>query len=157
MNQMSRDVTAGAVGGLAGGIVLTGAMMAAERMTGERPLPVKVERWVAYHAGADRETLKRDPEMGEEAIAYGGHLAASMALGAAFGAMQGRVDVSPTVSGLLLGLGVHAINLGLVGPALTITRKPWNKTPGTHARQLAMHAVFGVVAALVARKIARRF
>jgi hypothetical protein len=156
MNQMSRDVTAGAVGGLAGGIVLTGAMMAADRFGVEKPLPVKVERWFAYHAGADRETLKREPGLQEEAVAYGGHLAASLALGAAFGAMQGRVDVSPTVSGLLFGMGVHALNLGILGPALTITKKPWNQTPATHARRLAMHAVFGVVAALVAREVSRR-
>ncbi len=156
MNQMSRDVTAGAVGGLAGGIVLTGAMLAADRFGIEKPLPLKVERWAAYHAGADRASLKRDPDASEEALAYGGHLAASLALGAAFGAMQGRVDVSPTVSGLLFGLGVHAINLGILGPALTITKKPWNQTAGTHARRLAMHAVFGVVAALVAQQVARR-
>jgi H+/Cl- antiporter ClcA len=156
MEGLSRDVTAGAVGGLAGGIVLTGAMIAADRFGIEKPLPLKVERWAAYHAGADRASLKRDPDASEEALAYGGHLAASLALGAAFGAMQGRVDVSPTVSGLLFGLGVHAINLGLIGPALTITKKPWNKSPSLHAGQLAMHAVFGVVAALVARNIARR-
>ncbi len=156
MNQMTRDVTAGAVGGLAGGVVLTGAMMAADRFGIEKPLPVKVERWFAYHAGAPREALKHDPDMNEQALAYGGHLAASLALGAAFGALQGRVDVSPTVSGLLFGVGVHALNLGLLGPALTITKKPWNQTPATHARRLAMHAVFGVVAALVAREVARR-
>jgi len=156
MEGLSRDVTAGAVGGLAGGIVLTGAMIAADRFGIEKPLPLKVERWAAYHAGAPRERLKRDPDMQEEAIAYGGHLAASLALGAAFGALQGRVDLSPTVSGLLFGMGVHAVNLGVLGPALTITKKPWNQTPATHARRLAMHAVFGVVAALVAREVARR-
>jgi hypothetical protein len=156
MNPMSRDVTAGAVGGLAGGIVLTGAMMAADRFGLDDALPLKVERWAAYHAGADRGSLKRGPGAAEEATAYGGHLAASLALGAAFGAMQGRVDVSPTVSGLLFGLGVHALNLGVLGPALTITKKPWNDTPATHARRLAMHAVFGVVAALVAREVSRR-
>jgi len=156
MNMMTRDMTAGAVGGLAGGVVLTGAMIAADRFGIEKPLPLTVERWAAYHAGADRKSLKQDPTVEEEALAYGGHLVASVALGAAFGAMQGRMGVSTVTSGLLFGLGVHAVNLGVLGPALTITKQPWNQTPGMHARRLAMHAVFGVVAALVAREVTRR-
>src|SRR3712207_5545930 len=116
MESVTREATAGAIGGLAGGAVLAGAMLAGERVGyADRPLPVKVEPWIAYHAGADRNRLKGPVTGEEEVMAYGGHLVASSALGAADGVLRGRLALPPVATGLLFGLGLHALNLGLLG------------------------------------------
>jgi len=157
MQDYSRNIAAGAVGGLAGGVVLTGAMLMAER-AGLEPItpPAKVGRWMSYHAGADRRSLKQPVSAREEAIAEGGHLAASATLGAAYGALRATYDLPPVTSGIAFGLGLYALNFGLLGPALTVTRKPWNVEPTRHAQRALLHAVFGVVVGLVAERVARR-
>jgi len=153
MENMTRDVAAGALGGLAGGAVLTGAMLMAERMGIEKITPpAKVGRWAAYHAGADPKSLKGEVTAQEEAMAEGGHLVASAALGAAFGAMRARYELPAVPTGLAFGLGLYALNFGLVGPALTITRKPWNVPPSRHAERALLHAAFGLVLGLVAHQ-----
>ena len=157
MENLTREVTAGAAGGLAGGIVLTGAMLAAERLgLVDKSLPVKVERWTAYHAGVDPEDLKGPVTIGEEAVAHSGHLVASAALGATYGVLRARYDAPAVSSGLVFGLGLFALNLGVIGPALTITRKPWNERPRILGQRAVLHALFGVVTAVVAERIARR-
>ncbi len=155
MQSMTRDIAAGAAGGLAGGIVMSGAMVMAEHF-GLEPMtpPVKVGRWASYHAG-NRERLKEDVTVREEAFAETGHLVASAALGAAFGALRGQVALPPVVSGLAFGLGLYAINYGALGPALTVTKKPWNVSPVQHAERAAIHAVFGMVIGLVANALSK--
>lgn len=157
MDNLMRETAAGAIGGLAGGAVVTGAMLAATRAgLDERTLPVKIERWAAYHAGADRKRLKEPVTAEEEMIAQGGHLVVAAALGASYGVLRARLDLPPVATGLLFGLGLHALALGVIGPALTITKKPWNQSAGEHALRLGMHAAFGVIMAVVAERLARR-
>jgi hypothetical protein len=147
------EVQAGAVGGLAGGMVMTAAMMAGKK-TGmiEEPVPLKIEREVEERLGAAESTGPKQ----EKALALGEHLAISVAYGAGYGALRSALGLPAIPSGPLYGLGVYALNLVGLGPALGLTPGPWNEEPMTAGRRMMMHAVYGTVTALVSEQVRQR-
>lgn len=86
--QDKRDAINGAIGGLAGGLVLTGAMLLAERMTGEPSDGVQMLRRGARELDLPRRRVMAPPTLGEEIAAEGGHLVLSALLGAGFGVLR---------------------------------------------------------------------
>lgn len=144
---MTDEVAAGAIGGLVAGVAMTGFMMLGKKAGFiEEPLPVKVEHWAEGQLGvADR------PGPGQEmAVGMGGHLLYSAAMGAGYGALRSAFDLPTMPTGPLYGLGLYAVNLLGIGPALDITRGPAHERPTTVGRRLMMHAFYGTVTALVA-------
>lgn len=143
---MEHDVVAGAIGGLAGGLVMT-AVMTAGKQTGmiEQPLPLKFEREFEERAGIQ----ERPGPTQAMVLSQAEHLVFSAALGAGYGALQSALDVPAIPAGPLYGLGVYAVVLGGIGPALDVTAGPWNEKPTTAGRRMMMHAVYGTVTALV--------
>lgn len=67
----TKDLAAGAVGGLVGGLVMTAFMTVATRLgIIDTSLPVKVERWAENQAGVENGLTG----IREEVTAQGGHL-----------------------------------------------------------------------------------
>jgi hypothetical protein len=145
---MAREVAAGAVGGLAGGTGMIGLMMLGKRK-GLEPLPIKIERWAEDRLDvADRLGPRQ-----ETAAGMGGHLAYSAALGGVYGALRSAFNLPAVPTGPLYGLGLYAVNVLGIGPALGITKSPAKERPTVVRRQLMMHAFYGVVTALVANRM----
>jgi hypothetical protein len=148
----AKDVAAGAAGGLAGGLVMTAFMTAASRVgLIDTPLPVRVERWAEDRMGIE----ERLEGLEEETLAQGGHLLFAAALGAAYGAASSAFRLPPVPSGPLYGAALYALDLGVLGPASSTTKGPWNEPVTTAGRRLMMHVVFGTVTALVADRVRR--
>ncbi len=149
----AREIGAGAAGGLAGGMVMTTAMMVGKQMgILDTPVPLKVERKLEEHAGVAGQTSPKQ----EKALAMVEHMALSVGFAAAYGALRSRFGLRAIPSGPLYGLGVYALNLGGVGPALGATAGPWSEQPMTVGRRVMMHVVYGAVTALVAEQVRRR-
>ncbi len=53
----------------------------------------------------------------------------------------------------VVALGEHLLFSAALGALLGVTPGPWNQEPLTVGRQLMMHAVYGVVTALVAERV----
>lgn len=146
------DIVAGAIGGLAAGTVLTAFMVVGSRAgLLEDPLPQKVERWSEDRLGVHERSSPRE----EEVVGQTGHLLASAALGALCGALRPRRG-SVVREGPLFGVGLYALALAGLGPALGITRGPQDVPMTVNARRLMMHTVFGTVTAAVTEQLAPR-
>jgi hypothetical protein len=151
-----RDAALGAIGGLAGGLVLTAAMLLAERATGEPSDGVRMLRRGERQLGLPHRRMAARPTLGEEVAAEGGHLLLSALLGAGFGVLRRGLGVPPQQAGLVLGLGFYPLAHWLAGPLLGLMRPPWRQRPARMAQRVASHAVFGAVTAFVADKLERR-
>jgi hypothetical protein len=151
--QLMDEILAGAVGGVAGGAVMTGVMMMGKR-TGmiEEPLPVKVERRAKRAVGVMEQPGPRQ----EMVIGMAGHMLYSAAVGGGYGLLHAARQPPAIPSGPLYGLALYAVNLLGAGPALDITRGPWNEEPVTAGRRAMMHLVYGTVTALVAERVRER-
>ena len=155
LNPVARKLTAGMVGGLAAGALLSLVFLGQQAVAGKPSELVKLKRRAVRRAGwCD----KRDgaPSGGrEKVVSHGGHLALSAAAGAVYGAM--KPDQAPPIpAGLALGAGLYALADGAAGPALGVTPKPWRDTPASIVQHGLLHLLFGAVTALVADRVARR-
>ncbi len=147
---MEHDVVAGALGGLAGGLVMTAVMMAGKQAGMiDQPLPLKFEREFEERVGIQ----ERPGPTQAMVLSQAEHLLFSAGLGAGYGALQSALDAPAIPAGPLYGLGVYAIMLGGIGPALDVTAGPWNEEPMTLGRRMMMHAVYGAVTALVFERV----
>ncbi|HEX6016305.1 MAG TPA: hypothetical protein VFY87_31770 [Geminicoccaceae bacterium] len=150
-----RHLAAGAVGGLAGGLVLSALMLGTEARSGRPSELVRLERRAAGRLGRPHPAEDAPPALGEELSSHGGHLALSAIAGAGYG--LARPDgASPVAAGLAFGLGFYALAYGVVGPALGVTRKPWDDDAGSLAQHALLHVLFGVVIGVVADRVAPR-
>lgn len=125
------EIVAGAIGGLAGGLVMTPVMVVGKQ-TGliEEPLPLKFERDQEERLGVTERTGPH----AEQGIALGEHLLFSTAAGAGYGVLHGALGLRAIPAGPLYGLGVYALMLGGLGPALAVTPGPWSQHPVTVGR-----------------------
>ena len=147
------EMLAGAIGGLAGGMMMT-AVMTMGQKTGmiDRPLPLRVEQWAEEQLGA---AAKTDPQE-EQLLSQGMHLAYSALLGTGYGAVRAALDAPPIPSGPLYGLATYALNLGAILPAMDLTEGPLQEEPTTAGRRAMMHVAFGMVTGLVSKKVRER-
>jgi hypothetical protein len=122
-------------------------MLAGKRVGAVKvPVPLQVERKFEARLGLASRTSAQE----EQRVAMGGHLLLSAALGAAYGLLQAALRQPPFPSGPLYGLGLYAVTLAGIGPALKLVPPPREQRPAAVGRQVMMHAVYGVVTALVA-------
>ena len=147
ITQLVPHIVAGALGGLAGGVMMTGAMTMGKK-TGmvETPMPVKIEHWVKDQTGQDIATTPQQEMMASQ----GGHLVLSALFGAGYGFLQANATLPSMALGPLYGLGLYGLNLVGIAPRLGITEEPWNEETMTVGRQMMMHLLYGMVTAVVA-------
>ena len=150
-NETMRHAVAGATGGLAAGVLLSGIIAGMGAAQGRASELVTLERRTLGRP----ERPETSGAVGEEMLAHGGHLALSAIAGASYGAVH-RGEGSPLAAGLAFGVGFWALAYGAVGPSLGVTPKPWRDSPSSLAQHAMLHALFGVATALAAERIAPR-
>lgn len=142
-------IKAGAIGGLAGGLVMTMAMVMGKRAgIIDVPLPVRVERYLEGRLKTAGPEIPPD----EMALSMGGHLLFSAVLGALYGVIGLTLRLPLLPYGPLYGLGLYVVNLLGFGPMLGITKGPWGEQPITVGRRIMMHLMFGLVTALMVNR-----
>ncbi len=144
---------AGAVGGLAGGLLVSAVMLLKQAATGRPSDLVQLERKIA--SPRTPSWMQGDADLQEEGVTHGGHLALSVASGALYGALK-PAGAAPVEAGLAFGVGFMALAYGSVGPALHLTPPPQRDTTANHLQHVMVHALFGIATALVAARVERR-
>lgn len=144
-------IVAGAVGRVAGGLLVSAVMVLKEAIAGRPSDLVQLERGLVRPG---RRRFNAPAAAEEQALAHGGHLALSAACGALYGALKPE-DAAPVNAGLAFGMGFLALAYGIAGPAFRLTPKPWRDTPADNLQHVALHALFGVTTALMAERVAR--
>ncbi len=150
---LGQRVAAGAVGGLAGGLLVSAVLLLKRAFTTQPSDLVQLQRKLA--SSRTPSWVQGDADLQEESAAHGGHLALSAASGALYGALK-PASVAPVEAGLAFGMGFLALAYGAAGPALRLTPPPTRDTPASNLQHVAVHALFGVATALVAERVLRR-
>lgn len=152
---MNAGRTAGAMaGGLAAGVALSAVMLAGEKLSGRPSELIELERKTAARLHLD--TRKEDaPATGtEQLLTHGGHLALSALAGLVYAAAVDEEN-DGVRSGAAFGLAFFVAANGLTGPLLGVTPPPWRERPLRAIQHPVVHALFGVTAALFARRAGR--
>lgn len=153
---MGKVHLAGAVaGGLAGGLALTGLLIAMERISGKPSELIGIERSAAARLGIDTLTASELPGTSEQLAAQAGHLALSALAGAAYAALADE-GAGVVTSGLAFGLGFYVAAHVVTGPLLGVSPPEWRKDPRSIAMHVVNHAAFGLVIAWSTRAADRR-
>jgi hypothetical protein len=152
MERVMRNTTAGAIGGVVAGAILSG-VMAVGRDAG------LLHKTLADHAGdwLDRRFNTRAwaGHDGTEALEQANHLAASAAFGAVYGATRPLTEsVPPVAAGALFGAGLYAVAIAGVAPRIGLTPDEDDEIDGVALQRLGIHVLFGVIVALVADALA---
>ena len=155
LNATARKLTAGAIGGLAAGALLSGVMLAMEALGDEPNDLVKLKRRTGGRIGRREARETADAGAGEQLVSHGGHLALSLAAGTAYAAAKPDA-ASPVLAGTIFGAGFYAVAYGLIGPLLGVTPKLQNDTRSSIVQHGLFHLVFGIATALAADRVARR-
>ncbi len=150
---LGHRAAAGAVGGLAGGLLVSAVLLLKQAVTGQPSDLVQLQRKLA--SPRTPSWVQGDANLQEEGAAHGRHLALSAASGALYGALKPD-GVAPIEAGLAFGMGFLALAYGGAGPALRVAPPPWRDTPASNLQHVAVHALFGVATALVADRLQRR-
>ncbi len=147
-----RNTTAGAIGGVVAGAILSG-VMAIGRDAG------LLHKTLADHASdwLDRRFKTRDwaGEDGTEALEQANRLAASATFGAVYGAARPLTQWAPPVAaGALFGAGLYAVAIAGAAPRLELTPDEDDKAGSFVLQRLGLHVLFGVIVAVVADALA---
>lgn len=156
LNPEAARITAGALGGLAAGALISAMMLGVQAATSRPSELIVLKRRAGRRPGWDGHWERTRSTLGEELLSHGGHLALSAMAGAAYGALKPR-GTPPLVAGAAMGVGFHALAYGVAGPVLGVTPKLWEDEPANVAEHGFLHLLFGVTTALVAERVARRF
>jgi hypothetical protein len=145
-----RNTTAGAIGGVVAGMIISGVMAIGRDAD-------LLHNTLADHASdwLDRRFKTRDRigEDGTQAVEQGGHLAASAAFGAVYGASRPLTQaVPPVAAGALFGAGLYAVAIAGVAPRIGLT--PDEDDEAVALQRLGLHVLFGVITAVVADALA---
>ena len=155
LNATARKVTAGIVGGVAAGVLISAIMFGLEAATSEPADLVKLKRRAAANMGRLDYDDDVAPGLGEELLVHGGHLALAGAAGAAYGALTPR-DASPVVAGSIFGGIFYALAYGLIGPTAKVSPMLWRDNKSSIAQHGLLHLMFGITTAFVAKQAERR-
>ncbi len=150
---LGQHAATGAVGGLAGGLLVSAVLLLKQRVTGQPSDLVQLQRGLC--GSRLPSWAQGDASLQEEGTAHGGHLALSAASGALYGALK-PAGAAPVKAGLAFGMGFLALAYGATGPALQLTPPPTRDTPANNLQHVMVHALFGVATALVADRLGRR-
>ncbi|MGI4955332.1 MAG: catalase family protein [Janthinobacterium lividum] len=143
---------AGAIGGLAAGLLVSGLIALKARRNDEASDFARLGRRITGHHGP---AWLRNSDFEEEAKAHAGHLALSAASGALYGALKPG-SVGPVEGGLGFGALFGALAYAAIGPALQLTPPPWRDTRENNLQHLVVHALFGVATGVITDRAARR-
>jgi len=147
-----RNTTAGAIGGVVAGMIVSG-VMAVGRDAGvlHRTLADQASDWLDRRFGA-REWAGED---GTQVLEQGVHFAASAAFGAVYGATRPLTQsVPPVAAGALFGAGLYAVAIAGVAPRIGLTPDHDDEAETVALQRLGLHVLFGVITALVADALA---
>jgi predicted cobalt transporter CbtA len=157
VRKMRRSVLEEALLGAASGLAASWAMAKAqERLArmGDReieererqaqgelePTTVRIAKSLARDAG----TSIPEDRIGVASGAV--HYAMGAGFGVLFGVLVRRVPAPALAGGVLWGIAIWLVGDEALAPALGLSRRPWDYPPSMHAKALASHLVYGVVA-----------
>jgi uncharacterized membrane protein YagU involved in acid resistance len=150
------SAVAGLCGGVAGGAAMTALMtqvaprLVPHKLLPSRPAPLRVIDWAEELTG-----VQAGPDK-EKAAALVAHLGYSAAAGAAYGLARRRPRLASLplpVAGAAFGLLVWVSSFEGLLPALRVMPRTTQRPPARWPAPLVGHAVFGVVTAVVARRV----
>ena len=145
-----RTSMAGAWGGLAGGLLVSAAMIAGRRAgLLHKTLAEHGEDWLDRLFDARRRAGPHAVTIAEQT----NHLATSAAFGWGYGLLRPHVRWPATVLGALYGSALYAINIVGIAPRIGMTRGESRVSTGVSAQRLAMHVLFGVATAAIAESL----
>jgi len=143
-----RGIVYGALGGIIGAACMTVVrLLARRRGVIDKTVSQTAEEWLTAHTHVP---FPEEPAL-HHALDQALHLGYGATLGAAYG-MAGRARLP----GLIFGLATWFFGSWALMPALGAKRPPWRKSLGENAVDLAAHALYGSVTALVATEMARQ-
>ena len=156
MKQTRRRIGSGALGGIAGGAVLTAVLLGMERGSNTPSDIVKLGRKTASALGSPYQHQDTMPSLDEQLRYHGGHLALSAVMGATYPALRSLPVLRGPGGSLLYGAAFYLLFWGVLGPRLRLTPTPRQEGVATVAQRVGFHALFGLVTALVADALAPR-
>jgi len=141
-----RTTTAGALGGLVAGLIVTGTMVFG-RDAGllEKTLAENAKDWL------DDRFNTRDwaGDDGTEFLEQANHLAASAAFGWLFGVTRPATHlIPPVLAGGLFGAGLYAVAITKIAPLIGLTREAADEPRQVRLERLGVHILFGVITAV---------
>ena len=141
-----RNSTAGMLGGLAAGMIVSGVMTFGRDLgLLQNSLADAAEDWLDQRF----DTRAKVGEEGTFALEQANHLLVSGLFGAAFGLTRPLTSkVPPLAAGALFGAGLYAVAIGKVAPMIELTRGENREPDHIQAQRLGIHVLFGVVTAL---------
>ena len=148
------DVMRGAIGGLAGTVVMSAAM-AASRLTGTMrgEVPPRKVGGNFEEAVGIRDDLSREEF---EASWVAQHLAYGTAGGVAYALLERKFgSPRPEVAGPLFGVALWAFGYAGWLPAAGLYPAPTEDKPGRMGPMILHHLVYGATTAIVARSLSR--
>jgi hypothetical protein len=148
-----QNALAGAIGGLTGGLLLSGTM-ALGRSTGllHETLAERSEDWLDQMLGARHYLGAQEVTLIEQT----NHLLASAVFGASYGAARSYFHPSPMLAGSLYGGFLYAVNIIGIAPRIRLTRGESHEPSGVVGQRLAMHVLFGIATAMVTEALIDR-
>ena len=156
MNRTTRRIGSGALGGIAGGAVLTAVLLGMERGSNTPSDIVKLGRKTASALGSPYQHQDTMPALDEQLRYHGGHLALSAAMGATYPALRSLPVLRGPGGSLLYGAAFYLLFWGVLGPRLRLTPTPRQEGAATVTQRVGFHALFGLVTGLVADALAPR-
>ncbi len=141
-----RSTTAGALGGVVAGLIITGTMVFGRDagLLGET-LSENAQDWLD-----DRfDTRAWAGEDGTAFLEQVNHLATSAIFGAVFGATRPATRlIPPLAAGAAFGAALHAVAITKIAPMIGLTREARDEPKGVPAQRLGIHILFGVITAI---------
>jgi hypothetical protein len=145
---------AGAIGGLAAGLVMSLAMVVGRRSgVLHKTLAEDAEDWLDRVVDA-RRVLGQG---GTTALEQANHMAASVAFGLGYSLLSERLSGLPApMLGTLYGAGLYAMNIVGIAPLLGMTEGERNAPGPLRAERLSLHLLYGMLTALIAERLSER-
>lgn len=152
MSGSGRRAVYGALGGVVGAACMTALRMGLRRRgVIDKTVSQTAEEWLTARAELP---IPHEPAL-HHALDQALHLGYGATLGAAYGLVAGRRP-DARGAGALFGVASWLFGSWLLMPSLGAKRPPWRKSLAENATDLGAHALYGVVAALVAGEMQRQ-
>lgn len=142
-----RSATAGAIGGLVAGAVISGiSSLGKDAGLLKDNLSEDTQDWL-------EETFDARTRLGDDGVILAEqatHYGASLGFGAAYGMVRPYLPIPGLLSGALFGAAMYAVGVAGVLPELGITEGEADAEPGVPTERFGLHVLYGAVMGLVA-------